>query len=150
MRQRSALTWSRMIVAACAALVSASKMPLELGHEVTQLIVRQLRDVAAQQSKALPHLRETGSIDRLPLAVGNVVRKPPALRPGADIDEVRRGPQPLRRSRRLAESLRFRQAGRRDVAHCDIAGFRHQLADQLAADSAAAAGDYRRPPREFR
>src|SRR5438270_13918052 len=72
MRQRSALTWSRMIVAACAALVSASKMPLELGHEVTQLIVRQLRDVAAQQSKALPRLRETGSIDRVRFAIAAV------------------------------------------------------------------------------
>jgi hypothetical protein len=30
-----------------------------------------------------------------------------------------------------------------------IAGFRHQLADQLAAHSAAAAGDYRGPPHEF-
>ena len=57
--------------------------------------------------------------------------------------------QPLRQSRRLAQPLRFRQAGRRDVAHCDIAGFRHQLADQLAAHSAAAAGDYRGPPSEF-
>ena len=33
-----------------------TKTPLELGHEVTQLIVRQLRDVAAQQSKALSRL----------------------------------------------------------------------------------------------
>src|ERR1700730_13116863 len=33
----------------------------------------------------------------------------------------------------------FSEAGRRDVAHCDIAGLRHQLADQLAAHSAAAA-----------
>jgi len=45
--------------------------------------------------------------------------------------------------------LRFRQAGRRDVAHRDIAGFRHQLTDQLAAHAAAAAGDYRGPPSEF-
>jgi hypothetical protein len=42
--------------------------------------------------------------------------------------------------------LRFRQAGRQDVAHCDIAGFPHQLADQLAAHSAAAGSDYRDPP----
>src|SRR5215470_5925769 len=42
-----------------------AKTPLQLGHEVTQLIVRQLRDVAAQQSKTLPRLRETGCIDRV-------------------------------------------------------------------------------------
>src|SRR6266478_3374891 len=41
------------------------------------------------------------------------------------------------------------RAGRRDVAHRDIAGFRHQLADQLAAHAAAAAGDYRGPPSEL-
>ena len=41
----------------------------ELGHDLTQLIVRQLRDVAAQQSKALPRLRETGSIDRVRFAI---------------------------------------------------------------------------------
>jgi ABC-type transport system substrate-binding protein len=35
------------------------------------------------------------------------------------------------------------------LAHRDIAGFRHQLADQLAAHAAAAAGDYRSPPSEF-
>jgi len=39
-----------------------AKTPLELGHEVAQLIIRQLRDVAAQQSKSLSRLRETGSI----------------------------------------------------------------------------------------
>src|SRR5262249_2598819 len=42
-----------------------TKTLLELGHEFTQLIVRQLRDVAAQQGKAFPRLRETGSIDRV-------------------------------------------------------------------------------------
>jgi hypothetical protein len=52
-------------------------------------------------------------------------------------------------SRRLAQPLRFRQPCRRDVAQCDIAGFRHQLADQLAAHAAAATGDYRGPPSEF-
>src|SRR5271169_1182442 len=57
--------------------------------------------------------------------------------------------QPLRQSRGLAQPLRFRQTCRRDVAHRDVAGFRHQLADQLAAHSAAAAGDYRGPPSEF-
>src|SRR6516162_6218850 len=67
----------------------------------------------------------------------------------SDISGVRRNPQPLRQSRRLAQPLRFRQACRRDVAHFNIAGFRHQLADQLAAHSAAAAGDYRGPPREL-
>src|SRR6516225_8138725 len=40
-----------------------AKTPLELGHEVAQLLIRQLRDVAAQQSKSLSRLRETGSID---------------------------------------------------------------------------------------
>src|SRR6202040_249098 len=69
--------------------------------------------------------------------------------PVGDIDDVRRDAQPLRQSRRLAQPLRFRQAGRRDVAHRDIAGFRHQLADQLATHAAAAAGDYRGPPSEF-
>src|SRR6516225_9803583 len=83
------------------------------------------------------------------VTVGNLVAKALDLRPVGDIDDVRRDPQPLRQSRRLAQSLRFRQAGRRDVAHRDIAGFRHQLADQLAAHSAAAAGDYCGPPREF-
>jgi hypothetical protein len=83
------------------------------------------------------------------VVVGNLVAKPLDLRPVGDIGDVRRDPQPLRQSRRLAQSLRFCQAGRRDVAHCDIAGFRHQLADQLAAHSAATAGDYRGPPCEF-
>src|SRR5690349_13863027 len=83
------------------------------------------------------------------VTVGNLVAKPLDLRPVGDISDVRRDPQPLRQSRRLAQPLRFGQAGRRDVAHCDIAGFRHQLADQLAAHAAAAAGDYRGPPREF-
>src|SRR6201993_4819720 len=258
-----------------------AKTPLELGHEVAQLIIRQLRDVAAQQSKSLSRLRETGSIDRVrfaiaavdlarvgadrgpdlaghdnrafdvrrvdpqisdqrlcePLdgefrgriggmrdawpdrgpkavdatgiddvallgvlqhrqkragavidaapadveralpfvaaignhapaaadtrvveqqvdlvglvAVGNLVAKPLDLRPVGDISDVRRDPQPLRQTLRLAQSLRFRQAGRRDIAHRDIVGFRHQLADQLAAHAAAAAGDYRGPPSEF-
>src|SRR6516225_7673105 len=36
-----------------------------------------------------------------------------------------------------------------ETSHVDIAGFRHQLADQLAAHSAAAAGDYRGPPHEL-
>src|SRR6202035_136720 len=49
-----------------------TKTPLERGHEVTQLIVRQLRDVAAQQSKALPRLRETGSIARVRFAIAAV------------------------------------------------------------------------------
>ena len=83
------------------------------------------------------------------VTVGNLIAKPLDLRPVGDIGDVRRDAQPLRQSRRLAEPLRFRQAGRRDIAHCDIAGFRHQLADQLAAHSAAAAGDYRGPPSEF-
>src|SRR5215831_2292123 len=83
------------------------------------------------------------------VAVGHLVAKPLDLRPVGNIGDVRRDPEPLRQSRRLAQRLRFRQAGRRDVAHCDIAGFRHQLADQLAAHPAAAAGDYRGPPREF-
>jgi hypothetical protein len=83
------------------------------------------------------------------VTVGYLVAKPLDLRPVGDIGDVRRDAQPLRQSRRLAEPLRFRQAGRRDVAHRDIAGFRHQLADQLAAHSAAAAGDYRDPPSEF-
>jgi hypothetical protein len=69
------------------------------------------------------------------VAVGNLVAKPLDLRPVGDIGDVRREPQPLRQSRRLAQPLRFRQADRRDVAHCDIAGFRHQLAGQLAAHS---------------
>src|SRR5437660_6359365 len=83
------------------------------------------------------------------VAVGNLVAKPLDLRPVGDIGDVRRDAQPLRQSRRVAEPLRFRQAGRRDIAHCDIAGFRHQLADQLAAHSAAATGGYRDPPSEF-
>src|SRR5215470_1732614 len=37
-----------------------TKTALEFGHEITHLIVRQLRDVTAQQSKAFPRLRETG------------------------------------------------------------------------------------------
>src|SRR5437016_7218522 len=74
MRQRLALTPSRMMVAACAALVNASsrKHRLELGHEVAQLIIRQLRDVATQQSKSLSRLRETGSIDRVRFAIAAV------------------------------------------------------------------------------
>ena len=83
------------------------------------------------------------------VTIGNLVAKPLDLLPVGDISDVRRDAQPLRQSRCLAEPLRFRQAGRRDVAHCDIAGFRHQLADQLAAHAAAAACDYRGPPREF-
>jgi len=83
------------------------------------------------------------------VTVGNLVAKPLDLRPVGDIDDVRRDAQPLRQSRRLAQPLRFRHAGRRDVAHRDIAGFRHQLANQLAAHAAAAAGDYRGPPSEF-
>src|SRR5439155_2842595 len=57
-----------------------AKPPLELGHEVTQLIVRQLRDVAAQQSKALPRLGKTGSIDRVRFAIAAV----DSARVGAD------------------------------------------------------------------
>ena len=83
------------------------------------------------------------------VTVGNLVPKPLDLRPVANIGDVRRDAQPLRQSRRLAQPLRFRQAGRRNVAHCDIAGFCHQLADQLAAHSAAATGDNRGPPSEF-
>ena len=49
-----------------------AKTPLELDHEVTQLIVRQLRDVAAQQSKALPRLRETANINRVRFAIAAV------------------------------------------------------------------------------
>src|SRR6516164_5096409 len=67
------------------------------------------------------------------VTVGNLVAKALDLRPVGDIDDVRRDAQPLRQSRRLAQPLRFRHAGRRDVAHRDIAGFRHQLANQLAA-----------------
>src|SRR4029077_14104900 len=83
------------------------------------------------------------------VTVGNLVAKPLDLRPVGDIDDVRRDAQPLRQSHRLAQPVRFHQAGRRDVAHCDIAGFRHQLADQLAGPAAAAAGGYRGPPSEF-
>src|SRR6516165_7794001 len=83
------------------------------------------------------------------VTVGNLVAKPLDLCPVGDIDDVRRDAQPLRQSRRLAKPLRFRQAGRRNVAHRDIAGFRDQLADQLAAHAATPAGDYRRPPSEF-
>src|SRR5499427_10343450 len=83
------------------------------------------------------------------MTVRNLVAKPLDLRTVGDIDDVRRDSQPLRQSRRLAQPLRFRQTARRDVTHRDIAGFRHQLADQLAAHSAAAAGDYRGPPSEF-
>src|SRR6516162_9278646 len=83
------------------------------------------------------------------VTVGNLVAKALDLRPVGDIDDVRGDAQALRQSRRLAQPLRFRQAGRRDVAHRDIAGFRDQQADQLAAHAAAAAGDYRGPPREF-
>ena len=46
-----------------------AKTALELVHEIAQLIVRQLRDVATQQSKALPCLREAGCIDRVQLAI---------------------------------------------------------------------------------
>src|SRR4029077_6718591 len=49
-----------------------AKTPLELGHEVAQLIIRQLRDVAPQQSKSLSRLRETGSIDRVRFAMAAV------------------------------------------------------------------------------
>jgi len=83
------------------------------------------------------------------VTAGNLVAKPLDLRPVGDIDDVCRDAQPLRQPRRLAQPLRFRQAGRRDVARCDIAGFRHQLADELAAHAAAAAGDYRDPSSEF-
>ena len=66
MRQRSALTPSddgRGLCRAGQRLVA--KTPLELGYEVPQLIIRQLRDVAAQQSKSRPRQRETGSIERV-------------------------------------------------------------------------------------
>ena len=82
------------------------------------------------------------------VTVGNLIAKPLDLPPVGDIGDVRRDAQPLRQSRRLAE-MRFRQAGRRDVAHCDIAGFRHKLADQLAPHFAASTGDYRDPAREL-
>src|SRR5215469_9018310 len=49
-----------------------TKTPLELRHEISQLIVRQLRDVAAQQSKALPRMGETGSTDRIRFAIAAV------------------------------------------------------------------------------
>src|SRR5262249_15205485 len=49
-----------------------AKTSLELGHEVAQMIVRQLRDVAAQQRKALPRPRETGSINRVRFAIAAV------------------------------------------------------------------------------
>jgi len=73
MRQRSALTPSddgRGLCRAGQRLVA--KTPLELGHEVAQLIIRQLRDVAAQQSKSLSRLRETGSIDCVGFAIAAV------------------------------------------------------------------------------
>src|SRR6202043_3988947 len=83
------------------------------------------------------------------VTVGNLVAKPLDLRPVGDIDDVCRDAQSLRQSRRLTQPLRFRQAARRDVAHRDIAGFRGQLADELAAHAAATAGDYGGPPGEF-
>src|SRR6202007_1333793 len=49
-----------------------AKTPLAPGHEVTQLIIRQLGDVAAKQSKSLSRLRETGSIDRVRFAIAAV------------------------------------------------------------------------------
>ena len=59
----------------------------------------------------------------------------------------------VREDRRESPTLQIRLssgwARRRDVAHRDIAGFRHQLADEFAAHAAAAAGDYRGPPSEF-
>ena len=49
-----------------------TKALLKLGHEVSQLIIRQLRDLAPQQSKSLSRLRETGSIDRVRFAIAAV------------------------------------------------------------------------------
>ena len=60
-----------MMVAACAARLVA-KTPRELGHEVAQLVIRQLQDIAAQQSKTLSRLRETSSIDRVRFAIAAV------------------------------------------------------------------------------
>jgi hypothetical protein len=102
----------------------------------------------------LPPLADTNVVEQQVnlvdlVTVGNLIAKPLDMRPFGDIGDVRRNAQPLWQSRRLAEPLRCRQAGRRDIAHCDIAGFGHQLADQLAAHSAAAAGDYRGSPSEF-
>jgi hypothetical protein len=52
--------------AADRSVASASRHTSKLAQwrrrAVTQLIIRQLRDIAAQQSKALPRLRETGSV----------------------------------------------------------------------------------------
>ena len=80
------------------------------------------------------------------VAVGDLVAKPLDLRLVRHVGDVRRDAQPLRQSRRLAQPLRFRHARRRNVAHCDVAGLRHQLANQLAPHARAAAGDYGDPP----
>jgi hypothetical protein len=93
--------------------ICPDEAPLELGHEVAQLIIRQLRDVAAKQSKSLSRLSKTSSINRVLFAIAAVdfarvgrsgdgrqpPREPIDLRPVGDIDDVRGDAQPLRQSR---------------------------------------------------
>jgi hypothetical protein len=100
-----------------------AKTPIELGHEVAQLIIRQLRDVAAQQSKSLSRLRETGSIDRVRFAIDAVDLARVGADRGPDLAghddrafDVRRV-DPQIRDQRLGEPLdrEFRGPNRRCV-----------------------------------
>src|SRR6202040_1430794 len=90
-----------------------TKTPLERGHEVTQLIVRQLRDVAAQQSKALPRLGETSSIDRVRFAIAAV----DLARVGAD-----RGPDLAGHDNRAFDVRRVAPAARPVRGRADTPG----------------------------
>src|SRR5262249_19650733 len=109
----------------CAGQRLVAKTPLDLGHEVTQLIIGQLRDVAAQQGKSLSRLRETGSIDRVRFAIAAVDlacvgadRGPDLARHDDRALDVRRV-DPQISNQRLAEPLdrefRGRISGMRDT-----------------------------------
>jgi hypothetical protein len=82
------------------------------------------------------------------VTVGDLGAEALHLREVGHLGDMRRDPQALRQPRRLAQPYGFRHPLGSKIAHRDIAGFRYQLAHQLAPHPRAAAGDNRDPARE--
>jgi hypothetical protein len=83
------------------------------------------------------------------VTVGDLGAEALHLREVGHVGNMRRDAQALRQPRRLAEPNGFPHPLGSKIAHRNIARFRHQLADQLAAHAAAAAGYNRDPAREL-
>jgi len=84
----------------------AASVPLLIGKSKRQ-------HVSSVSARACARKTDTSVVEQQVdlvglVAVGNLVAKTLDLRPVGDIGDVRRDPQPLRQSRRLAQPLRFR------------------------------------------